>query len=455
MEKKEIGVKAVERWVREHPLLAGIMGGEEVFWPNPKYDRCKASENRLPLSGKDVEDADARLTRFSAYFAREFPETRKNDGLIESPLQRVPGMKRRMEDIFGIQVPGELLLKRDDILPVSGSIKARGGIYEVLKHAERLAVENGLISFADDYSAFASPRFRKFFSRYSLAVGSTGNLGLSIGIMGAHLGFRVSVHMASDAKAWKKRLLRDIGVNVVEYESDYTQAVASGRKLAQEDPRMHFIDDENSADLFLGYAVAGVRLRRQLRDLHIEVSEKRPLFAYLPCGVGGGPGGICFGLKTMFWDNVHCFFAEPTRSPCMLLGLLTGLHDGVCVADFGLDNATEADGLAVGRPSGFVGKNMERLIAGVYTASDDSLHVCLGALAATENIFIEPSAAAGIPGPFRLFSSPGGRQFLDTAGIGPKQMEDAVHIAWSTGGGMVPKEIMSGYLAKAASLSGM
>ena len=452
MYEKEIAGRSIREWTREFPVLEDVIASEEVFWRNPNYDRFQISEERLPFSANGLKDAEDRLSRFSSYIVREFPETKERNGLIESPLHRVPAIKRRMEEFYGVKLRGEFLVKRDDILPVSGSIKARGGIYEVLKHAEDLAVENGLISVTDDYAAFASPRFREFFSGYSLAVGSTGNLGLSIGIMGARLGFKVTVHMSSDAKAWKKRLLRDIGVNVVEYESDYSAAVASGRKLAQEDPEMHFIDDENSVDLFLGYAVAAVRLQGQLRDLPIEASQKRPLFVYLPCGVGGGPGGICFGLKTIFGDNVHCFFAEPTRSPCMLLGLLTGLHDKVCVADFGLDNATEADGLAVGRPSGFVGKNMGRRISGVYTASDDSLHVCLGALAETEDIFIEPSAAAGITGPFRLFASPGGRQFLETAGIGPEQMENAVHIAWSTGGGMVPKEIMGGYLAKAASL---
>lgn len=345
---------------------------------------------------------------------------------------------------------GRLWLKADNLLPISGSIKARGGIYEVLKHAEDLALAGGLLQPGDSYSTLDSDEARAFFAQYSIAVGSTGNLGLSIGIMSARLGFKATVHMSADARQWKKDRLRACGVEVIEYASDYSVAVEQGRKQAEMDAKCHFVDDENSLNLFLGYAVAARRLQRQLDAAGITVDQAHPLFVYLPCGVGGGPGGVAFGLKQVFGDAVHCVFAEPTHSPCMLLGVYTGLHDAVSVYDVGIDNRTAADGLAVARPSGFVGRAMQRLIDGYYTVTDDELYRLLALMEATEGLKLEPSALAGLPGFLRVLQEQQG--YRARLGLDDPRMAKATHIMWGTGGSMVPDEEMDAYLSRGRTL---
>ncbi|MNC20029.1 D-serine dehydratase [compost metagenome] len=358
-------------------------------------------------------------------------------------------LQRRLLDEAGLADSGSLWLKADNELPISGSIKARGGIHEVLKHAEDLALAAGLIRPEDDYAALDSAEARAFFGQYRIAVGSTGNLGLSIGIMSARLGFQAIVHMSADARQWKKNKLRASGVTVIEYASDYSVAVEQGRREAEADPACYFVDDENSPQLFLGYAVAAERLAQQFERAGVLVDAEHPLFVYLPCGVGGGPGGVAFGLKLAFGDAVHCIFAEPTHSPCMLLGVYTGLHDAVSVQDFGIDNVTAADGLAVGRPSGFVGRAMQRLIDGYYTVTDEELYRLLDIAWQEEQVRLEPSALAGVPGMVRVLRD---RDYLQRIGATPEKLANATHLVWGTGGSMVPEAEFAAYLDKGRSL---
>ena len=443
--------QSLAQWRAQYPLLDELIALRETSWFNPAVAPVSEALDDVGLNAADVADASARLARFAPYLARVFPQTAASGGVIESDIQPMPQMRALLID--EAQAEGEigaLWLKRDSHLPISGSIKARGGIYEVLKHAEDLALAAGLLSLDDDYACLDSEEMRAFFGGYQVAVGSTGNLGLSIGIISARLGFQATVHMSADARQWKKDKLRAHGVTVVEYASDYSVAVEQGRRQAEGDPRCHFVDDENSMHLFLGYAVAGERLKQQLATAGVVVDAEHPLFVYLPCGVGGGPGGVAFGLKLAFGDAVHCLFAEPTHSPCMLLGVHIGRHEELAVQDFGIDNRTAADGLAVGRPSGFVGRAMQRLIDGYYTVSDEQMFRYLALLEQTEGQRLEPSALAGMPGVLRVLGEQQG--YRQRMGLTPQHMAQATHLVWATGGSMVPQAEMDSYLARGRQL---
>lgn len=436
--------REIEDKIEQFPLLKEIIELKEVTWLNPRAKKMTEVID-LPVDRKDMEQAQALWERFAPFIEKAFPETADQGGIIESPLKRIDAMKQQLNANEREKIEGELFVKCDNELLIAGSVKARGGIYEILQHAETMAKDAGMIDEAIDYSQFASESFRKFFSNYSIGVGSTGNLGLSIGIVGAKLGFETTVYMSDDAKKWKKDLLREKGAIVKECTGDFGKAITEGRDATKQNPAAYFVDDEKSKHLFLGYSTAAIRLKTQLEQQGITVDVHHPLFVYLPCGVGGAPGGITFGLKQIFGDAVHCFFAEPTHSPAVLIGLLTGEKENICVQDFGIDNRTEADGLAVGRPSSFASSISEQLVSGAYTLVDDELYKLLKKLFDSEALFIEPSAAAGFPGPQKLLAT----AYAATHGL---NMTNATHIVWATGGSFVPTEERKHFYQKGTEL---
>ena len=437
-----------QKYIEGNPVIRKLADKEETVWINPYYLPFAATDAlcQLVVSDGDIADAQARLSRFAPFLRRCFPETEETGGLIESPLRAIPAMQKQLEQTFGCRIPGKLLLKMDSHLAIAGSVKARGGIYEVLKHAEDLALESGKFSMDEDYARLADEDMKAFFRQYTVQVGSTGNLGLSIGIMSAALGFKVKVHMSADAKRWKKELLRSKGVEVMEYSDDYSRAVAEGRKLSDMDPMSYFVDDEKSVNLFLGYAVAAKRLDKQLTEAGITVDENHPLIVYLPAGVGGAPGGVAYGLKRLYQDNVHCFFTEPTLCPSVLLGIATQEFEKANVHDFGISGVTEADGLACASPSGFVTRIMTNLLSGDFTVADGKLYDYLRLLYASEEIQVEPSSCAAFAGPCGLLHYADSREYCETHGLTRKKLENSVQIAWATGGRLVPEEVWKAYL---------
>lgn len=419
----------IDHWISKFPDLKRVVNKSPVLWINPaskKMDKIVS----LPVDKRDMEKTARFMDSIAPFIAKIFPELAAAGGHIKSPLREISHFKNELNSESTIPVTGRLFLKCDNELPVAGSIKARGGFYEVLHFAYELAIKEKIIK-DKEVADFSLPVFKDLFSRYTIGVGSTGNLGLSIGIISAQLGFKVNVFMSKDAKSWKKDLLRQKGARVIEIAGDFGAAITAGRQETIADPYGYFVDDENSKQLFLGYSIAAFELQNQLEKAGILIDQSHPLFVYSPCGVGGSPGGVAFGLKQIYGDNVFPFFVEPTHSPAVLTGLITNKREKVCVQDFGIDNITEADGLAVGRPSAFASGIIDQIIAGIYTIEDKTLFQLQKKLFSTENIFVEPSAAAGLAGPQRILAS----DFIQKNKIDPKNI---IHIAWSTGGSLVP-----------------
>lgn len=352
-----------------------------------------------------------------------------------SPLLQISRYQERAFQNSGVQASCQppLYLKADHLLPITGSIKSRGGLYELLSHAVDIAQRNGVM-IDKDLNGLLSDDAKGCFAKQKVLVGSTGNLGLSIGMIGCALGFNVEVHMSHDAKKWKKEKLRSIGATVVEHQGDYSLAVAQARDIAASDKSAYFVDDESSVLLMLGYAQAAKELAVQLLEEEIKPSVDNPLIVLIPCGVGGAPVGISLGMKALWGNAVYPVFIEPVDAPCFSLALL---NDGaVPIQSIGLSGVTAADGLAVGCASPLaltVGKHQ---VAGCITVLDRALYHHLALLYETENLRIEPSAAAGLAALERILQE----------GFIPNS-QTATIVVWSTGGGLLPDEEFAAYRA--------
>lgn len=91
---------------------------------------------------------------------------------------------------------------------------------------------------------------------------------------------------------------------------------------------------------------------------------------------------------------------------------------------------------------------MQRLIEGYYTVSDDELHALVWLMAKHQQLHLEPSAVAGVPGIARVHAQRD--QYLRRSGMSAEAYARATHLVWATGGSMVPDTEMQAYLAQGA-----
>ena len=124
----------IQKLIAQYPLVEDLVALRETTWFNPGTTSLAEGLPYVGLSEQDVKGAHARLARFAPYLAKAFPETAASGGIIESEVVAIPAMQQRLEKQYGQKISGEILLIIDRLLPISGSIKARGGFYEVLTH---------------------------------------------------------------------------------------------------------------------------------------------------------------------------------------------------------------------------------------------------------------------------------------------------------------------------------
>jgi D-serine dehydratase len=397
--------------------MSALRRGEPAVWLR---DQGRPSA----ITMADVADAQARFRRFEPALRRLSPESGW-DGRIRSPLiDFVPTQPAPLH---------RLLVKSDHALPLTGSIKARGGVHELLCQIERIALREGIVTSEASYDELITSAARDCFSRHRIVVASTGNLGFSIGLVGRMFGLEAEVHMSREAKSWKKDRLRKLGVEVVEHECDFNETVARARSACVGRVNSHFVDDETSRELFLGYATAGHELGQQLADRGIRIDAEHPLFVYLPCGVGGAPGGVTFALKHIFGKACVSVFAEPVGAASMFAAMSSGGTAPVHVATCGLKSGTFADGLAVPSASPLVLGIVGNMIDAVVAVTDDDMSTWIRRAWQDGGLRLEPAAAAGLAalGPF-----------LNAANAAPPEStlsrwQNGVHVVWATGGSLL------------------
>ncbi len=86
--KQTIAGKQVAEWVKALPLLDEVIATREVYWMNSNQLPVDQALKNATLTMSDVKEAEQRLRRFAPYLAVAFPETKRTDGIIESPLKK-------------------------------------------------------------------------------------------------------------------------------------------------------------------------------------------------------------------------------------------------------------------------------------------------------------------------------------------------------------------------------
>lgn len=175
-------------------IFDALLIGQGAVWRNPAPVALVVEEAERAR----IETAAQRFARFAPLLRRLFPD-KGWDGVIESALLDYA------QPSAGLPT---LRVKADHDLPMTGSIQARGGVYELLTSIERIAGDEALLERGDGLEKLLEPEEQPVRNLHSVAVASTNNLGYCVGLVARAIGLAAEIHVSSDAKAWKVDRLR-------------------------------------------------------------------------------------------------------------------------------------------------------------------------------------------------------------------------------------------------------
>ncbi|VVE90236.1 threonine/serine dehydratase [Pandoraea bronchicola] len=180
----------------------------------------------------------------------------------------------RLED-GAFDVPGDTFLKLES-LQVTGSFKPRGAFNRLLSEP---VPPSGVIT------------------------ASGGNHGIAVAYAAQKLGARAEIYVPSLASALKRKMLTDLGAQIVVAGNTYVEALAASEVRAAQSGalQVHAFDD---AATVAGQGTLAIELDAQLPDIDTVM-------------VAVGGGGLIGGIAAWFSGRVKIVAVEPAQCPTL------------------------------------------------------------------------------------------------------------------------------------------
>jgi cysteine synthase A len=153
----------------------------------------------------------------------------------------------------------------------------------------------------------------------TLCEATSGNMGISLAMLSANMGFKCKIVMPSNMSIERKQMLKYFGAELIEVEEgDFDAAIALRDQLCEENNWINFNQFHNPLNIDAHYCNTGPEIYKNL-PYDIE-----PEAFILGTGTGGTLMGAGRFLKEVY-PNIKIIAVEPLESPVMSGGK-AGLH---------------------------------------------------------------------------------------------------------------------------------